>query len=483
MGKKKNKKNNNRDIFNPTYEEQMANADLFYAMEKGEITMLDFLGHKIKERNDYTEQDYSDQLEAAYRRQEKDRAAHALSNTRPDEREAYNTPRENEDVESYRNSVSETAEEPVIEEYSYDSNGEDSETETMEETTMEVYSYDSNGDDEYEEEIVDDNSTIAKVHFGYEPVTSRLLIDDGLISTPVSVICTTSIGLKEEHIPDDSDVYAKLLSKLFYYIIACKHPAVIMSIETFELEFSLFSRINFNKFVFFKNEGLVYAYVIDENEVDNFYAPTNIFKMDNNAILSYVIGVASAASSLHNAFMYDDEDEVDSVMNARNDVKGLIAMIEQDSKTEYAGHNASGDVLSRMQVTDLVTFIDEVRVEMDELTDVYDDEVDIDDIDDDDDDDIDDEESDDEDETEDDDDASDDDNDDDDDDIDVTDYPDIDSSDIEDYGDIDSLMESMQSLQENSKGSKTVVETITKSTVTIDKTNDDNMVLPIIHRR
>jgi hypothetical protein len=275
------------------------------------------------------------------------------------------------------------------------------------------------------------------------------------VTTPVSVCHTSSINLNEDNIPTDSDGFGALLSKIYYFIISCKHPAVIMSQETFEIEFSVFSKLNFNKFIFFKNNGFVYAYVLDAGEMDNFYSVIDIFKMEDNDILRYVVGAAYASNTMHNIFMYNDEDEVESVMEARHSVKELVKLIDDDTDTEYAGHNSSGDVISRMKVTDLQTFVSDVYSILEDLIESEDDDDDENpyDIDD---------ESDSDDDSEEDTELEDDD---DDDDISINDFPDDTIS--TDISDINSMIDSIDST----------------SNTDIKIPYDDEVVIPKIHRR
>jgi hypothetical protein len=224
---------------------------------------------------------------------------------------------------------------------------------------------------------------IPRIHFTHNSVIGKMLIDDGYVATPITICATSSIELNKENIPEDDDAFGELISKIYHYIITCKHPAVIMSKETFEIEFSIFAKINFNRFKFFKHDDYVFAYVIDEKEIDNFYKVIDIYKMDNEATLRYIVGTAYACNTMHNIFMYNDEDEVLSVMGDRNSVKELIALIYDDPKTEYSGHNVSTDILSTMHVINLKSLISDMYATLDDLIELEDEDDDDDDTDDD----------------------------------------------------------------------------------------------------
>jgi hypothetical protein len=198
--------------------------------------------------------------------------------------------------------------------------------------------------------------------------------------------------------------------------------------------------------------------------------------MDSSDILRYAVSAAYAANTIHNIFMYDDEDEVKSVMDARHSVKDLLKLIENDSATEYAGHNASGDVMNRMKVIDLQKFVNDTRCMLDNLIDVDED---------DDDEDYEDEEytdTDDEIEEDDSEEVYDEDEDDseDDDDVDVNDFPDIEDM-TTGTDDIDKIMEDVEPTESIVKKVETSVSHKVTNTTSINKS--DNMVLPVIHRR
>ena len=433
------------DYFNMSPEEQMANAEMFHDVEQGEVSFLDALNYKVP-TGPKAQSDYVRQIERA-----------CLNSIVKEEDQTYlnevHAALSHNDTDESDDEYDET-DDVVI---------NDSDDDECDECVDD----NDESDDEYveisdiSEEVVKRHTcedSIRPINFYYEPIVGKMIIDDGLVPTAISVCHLSSIELNSKNVPDDSDEIATLISKLFYYIITCKHPAVIMSEDTFEIEFSIFSKINFNRFVFFKNNGLVYAYVIDAGEADKFYSVVDIFNMDDKDALRYSICSAFAANTMHNIFMYNDEDEVDSVMDARHSVKELIDLIEKDPETEYTGHPSFGDVLSRMRVTDLQSFISDTYSILEDLIEQQDDE------DDDDDDEYDTNE-----ELE----------DDDEEDISIDDFPDEDMK--TDTDEIDRMMEELESTDQIVRSTESV--TITESIDVTETDDGSDMVLPIIHRR
>lgn len=437
---KKNKKNQQFDYFNMSPEEQKANAEIFHRVEQGEASILDALNYKVKSAP-IAQSDYKRQIAEA---------CFGIINTKEtDVDDAY-------DVDhAYMAEVDNLICNSVAHAM-HDDNYSDSMTENDPDivsvpTNFELEENDDANDTESTMEALMDN--VARIRFRYDSITGKMFIEDGLVSTPVSVACSSSIELNSDMIPDDVDSFGQMLSKIFYYIITCKHPAVIISEDAFNIEFSMYAELNFNKYVFFKNNGYVYLYVIDEGESSNFYSVADIFKMTDEDLLRYVVCAAYAANTVHNSFMHDDEDEVESVMDARHCIKELITLIEEDPETKYAGHQASGDVMTRMKVNDLQSLVADVRCILDNLLHVDDeDDEDEDDVDDTDDDcDI--------------------------DDIDVNDFPDVDF--MTGTNDIDDMLESIESTDEL----VTKTQTMSDSNTTSESTDDpDSMIFPVYHR-
>lgn len=433
MGKKKKNKHN-IDYYDMTPEEQKANAERFNKYERGEISFLDALNYEVPTAPTMGGSNFKKQIEIA-----------CFGSCDVDEDTKY----ENDicDALNDRESDDSNNDDETCEYIPYSSLVQNKEI--TEETNDNIHTNVKTEENEDKPEVKRIVDNIPRISFAYNPVIGKMLIDDGYVTTPVSITHTSSIELNQDNIPMDSDAFGTLLSRIYFFIISCKHPAVIMSEDVFNTEFTIFSKLDYNKFIFFKNKGFVYAYVLDEGESDNFYSVIKIFNMDDDSILRYVIGAAFASNTMHNIFMYNDEDEVESVMDDRHSIKELIKLIEDDPGTEYAGHNSGGDVESRMRVTDLQTFISDVYSTLEDLIE-YDDE-------------------DDDDDTynipnSDCDDSEDDDEDDDDDNIDVNNFPDIDDQ-TSDTDEINNLLDSIESSDED------------------EIINNDVINLPKIHRR
>ena len=376
----KKKKNKHNDYFNMTPEEQKANREAFHDYENGEISFLDALNYKVptvttskssykkqiemacfgNENTNTNEDDYVSEIsKVLIEKDSSSEESYVETSTR--ESIPYSSIVKSEDE-----NVNDTCETKVEEKIQYSSviTYEDDRVDNQPETkVIEDVTHEQVNDNTVEENI--DN--VPRLRFKYNNVVGKMIIDDGYVATPISIIGASAIELDEDNIPTGKDAFGHLLSRIYFYIISCKHPSVIMNKETFEREFSIFSKIDFSKFIFFKNNDFVYAYVLDANASEEFYSVIDIYEMSDKDILRYVVGTAYTCNTIHNIFMHNDEDEVDSVMNDRNAVKELINLIEKDPETEYAGHNVSRDTMSSMKVTDLQKFVPDVYAELDDL--------------------------------------------------------------------------------------------------------------------
>ena len=371
MGKKKKYK----DIFDVSPEEQKALMDAFSDLEKGEKSILDVVQYEVPTSPKRHVGNYVHQIEDAL---------FGEDDVSEDESENYD--------ESYPDRPLVTEYEKVIGIQNTEPNEvpkppTETEDERVQRMAMKIAQDRINELAKTSKNSNDDSeaSTVPRITFKYNNTVGRMIIDDGLISTAVSVMHTSMVKSDPEYFPDGDEAFGEFMSKIFFYIVACKHPSLIVDIKTFELEFNMFESLS-KKFVFFKNEtlGKVFCYVLEENATKNFYHVESEFKLDKIGLYLYAICTAYTVGTVHNIFQFEDEDEVMSVMNARNDVKSFIKLIESDPETKYSGHNySSHDIYKSLRVINHEKFIMDVRTLLDDsLLDDEDDDEDYGDIDD-----------------------------------------------------------------------------------------------------
>ena len=459
MGKKHNKKNRDlNDCLDLSPEAQKEGAIRLDAYEDGEISFLEYINYteptSTRHRSDFSRQlEYAymskatkDEIEQNYYREEND--------NNDDDNDQY--------TDRYPNNYND-------DEYYYDNDQEIKEPDDITDDVMEEYiqSYHINNEtDENVNEYEDTNKMnieppiyIPQIHCRYDDITRRVIIDDDAIQTNISLVYSTAIDIKEELIPDDMDEFSTLVSRIFFYIITCKHPSVIVTENAFAIEFGKFKEINSDRILFFRHNGLVYIYILDEYMRDNFYSITDIAMMDKSEFIKYLIGASFISNNMNNKFMSNDEDEVDVIMDERHDIKNAIKYIEQNFDVVYMNNDTSncGDPFNRLKVFNYEKFVTGVRYTIDDFAiedeeDDDDEEIEYDDynyemVNENDDVDVDevDEEA---------------------DDVDINDFP------IDD--DNDTLMENTETV-ENTSNIEKVATTNTSS--------NENMTMPIIHRQ
>ena len=374
MGKKnKNKKKNQFDYYNMTAEEQKANAELFSDYEEGEASFLDALNYKVPSAP-ISQSSFTKQIEAA---------CLSMNTNKTNETEEVE---ENNDESNnyYFNELDSVISNNHVESHDTDDVIEDDTDEDVDNDDIEnnnIYYCDDlvpdnniNDEETDEEEDVDDkvedtkrSIDIPMIHCRYNNMTGRIIIDDEAIATPVSLICTSTIEIDKEMIPTDPDEYSTIINSIFYYIISCKHPSAILSEDAFEIKFGIFKYINSNRVIFFRQNGFVYVYILDEDMRDTFFDIADVVNMDEDRFIRYVVGAAYAANTMHNTFMHDDEDEVESVMEERHNINDIIEYIESNFEVDHVGHDNSGDVFTRLHVMNIDTFVPAIRTKLDDL--------------------------------------------------------------------------------------------------------------------
>lgn len=357
MSKKKKK-----DYFDLSVEEQKAQMEAFDALESGEISMLDIMnydvpsGSAVNKKSDYTKQlenflfadgetiDYTDKLESALIGDDDNIYPQSFKTDFEKMLDIEHKP-----SEIKREEISASVEENI------------GETKTTYEKCEAVVKPSTEADKKVVNES--QNYYVPEIDIRYNKPTGRILIDDGLISTPISVLHSLAVDFDNSLYPDDPDSMGDLLSQIFKYMVACKHPSVIIPKKQFEDEFAIYQSVDNSRFVFFYHAitESVFCYLIDKKSRETLYNISDFYpSIDEHELLKFFIGAAFACGTSHNCFMFNDEDEVEEVANVRNDVRALTKLIESDPNTTYSGdHYGSNDVYKSLNVISHSQFIND----------------------------------------------------------------------------------------------------------------------------
>lgn len=126
-------------------------------------------------------------------------------------------------------------------------------------------------DDEWNTE---DNNDIR--HFIVTPISAfgRAIIQDGVSAYPFDLSASSEesfdIDMEKYRTPESRDEIENIVDVLRQYIISRSFPAAIYTKEEFDDEFSSVESYDEDKFIFFEEDGYVYAYVINDDAWTNF---------------------------------------------------------------------------------------------------------------------------------------------------------------------------------------------------------------------
>ena len=362
------KKNKNRkfDYFDMSYEEQIANAQMFNDLEEGTVDITQ-IGDYVVPEAPFGQSDLNRQIENRLLGKEDDSDRDPI---RDAVENIYGT-QDEEDSGYYDGNNIFFDPDPVSAKVTEKKVATSSKPQPSVSTVTTV-DHASATVTTVKQEQESPKCTIPEITCRYNRNIGKLFVDDGLVSTPISAFFGFTTEIDTAMIPSDADELGELMSSIFYYIISCKYPSVIMTEGTFELEFSIYQDVNINKFMFFRNNGYVFVYVIQEDAIDNFYSVFDDLKSTNipeeEMQIRFMLGAALAAGTVHNIFPSEDDDEVDCVMDIRHDIKGLLKLIDEDPDTEYAGHNSgNGSVWKNLRVIKFNEFQRAVRQKLTDL--------------------------------------------------------------------------------------------------------------------
>ena len=153
----------------------------------------------------------------------------------------------------------------------------------------------------------------------------RLVVDDGVSPTPISLIKTSKQKLEA---PLDNDDAISKCRSLFDYMIIQKHPTAIFKNREF-LTDDVFTRVSFGKydtgkFRFVYSNGYVLCYLIDDGSVVRFNEFIDDLNYDANDTLKIYLALADTSSGYMQAFDADDEWFLEEVYNSSYNQKELF---------------------------------------------------------------------------------------------------------------------------------------------------------------
>ena len=347
MGKKKKKQ---RDSWDLTAEEQMELADAFYEAEKkGQLLKLNKDGKASK----FTENGLEPGIEELIHQRL------VASEHKNDENLTNNT---NDEPEMFDESVDD-----------FD-NDEESEN-------VESYDEDDSEDDELSDQVTTPVSinTSNQIKFRFIEDLNRLVIDDGLAPTSISIDYVHSTAIKDMEY--DDDYTGNTVSLLYYYILSTKHPYMILTKEEFVNIFRNVASYNTQNISLMEiNDKYVAVYLVDKDSKEVLLDKIpEIYEFNNKEMLQYMLTIAINSGSIHNAFFYDQETYIEKFIDYTKSYTNLDDLNNSGIKffddSEDISERTYATLVDYLVVLDFESLRDDAMAIIEDITDESDDEI------------------------------------------------------------------------------------------------------------
>ena len=347
MGKKKKKQ---RDSWDLTAEEQMELADAFYEAEKkGQLLKLDKDGKASK----FTENGLEPGIEELIHQRL------VASEHKNDENLTNNT---NDESETFDESVDD-----------FD-NDEESEN-------VESYDVDDSEDDELSDQVTTPVSinTSNQIKFRFIEDLNRLVIDDGLAPTSISIDYVHSTAIKDMEY--DDDYTGNTVSLLYYYILSTKHPYMILTKEEFVNIFRNVASYNTQNISLMEiNDKYVAVYLVDKDSKEVLFDKIpEIYEFNNKEMLQYMLTIAINSGSIHNTFFYDQETYIEKFIDYTKSYTNLDDLNNSGIKffddSEDISERTYETLVEDLIILDFESLRDEAMAIIEDITDESDDEI------------------------------------------------------------------------------------------------------------
>ena len=303
MGKKKKKQ---RDSWDLTAEEQMELADAFYEAEKkGQLLKLDKDGKASK----FTENGLEPGIEELIHQRL------VASEHKNDENLTNNT---NDEPEMF---------DELVDDFDNDEESEE----------VESYDVDDSEDDEESDQVTTPVSinTSNQIKFRFIEDLNRLVIDDGLAPTSISIDYVHSTAIKDMEY--DDDYTGNTVSLLYYYILSTKHPYMILTKEEFVNVFRNVASYNTQNISLMEiNEKYVVVYLVDKDTKEVLLDKIpEIYEFNHKEMLQYMLTLAINSGSIHDTFFYDQESYIEKLIEYQ------ATYVDVDDFKEYLNDNGT----------------------------------------------------------------------------------------------------------------------------------------------
>lgn len=184
------------------------------------------------------------------------------------------------------------------------------------------------------------------IHVSYNYNLGRIVIDDGIAPTVLSIPALEYVDLNSSvYTADyDADYIGDVCETLMRFTLINKHPFAIVTLDEYENLFRRYRNINTNKFFIVAISGHYCLYYISDSDHKTLMTLPDIFGLtDDVQRLKFWVNAATQSELGNVAFYRYNSNYVTAVKNLRGEdaVKRYLNLINNDSDTIF---NAIGDI-------------------------------------------------------------------------------------------------------------------------------------------
>ena len=180
-------------------------------------------------------------------------------------------------------------------------------------------------------------------------VLQRVLIDDGVSPTTVSLMCVNLTFLDDEYERDSSEI-ADMISTIFFYLISCKFPFAVIPTNEFDEIFKKYIDFDDRKFIIIGCDYYQLLYYMDLEERNKLLSIPDAYHMDMNTTLKFFVTLAYETGRTHNIFFGDNTEYITKYkMLCDNDdrLQQYLGLMDSDKQTVINDDNTEISIYSK----------------------------------------------------------------------------------------------------------------------------------------
>lgn len=213
---------------------------------------------------------------------------------------------------------------------------------------------------------------------------NRMILDDGIVPTPFNVekfkIMAEIITDINDYVDDSDrsidDYVSNALSVLMTFIVGCKHPAAILTVDEFVEAFKFVIDVGRSDiYKFFSFDDYVLIHIIDEDSYTAFTEWMDSMNLSPEDQLNFMINLTKMVVNVHNSFDVYEEEYVEKFKKIIDkDKQAVISHILDDTTTILDYDEDEADFDDLMEVCGITDFHEHRDLVMRFIIDATDDE-------------------------------------------------------------------------------------------------------------